>query len=74
MKVGGSKRVLTDHPTRRENDKIGQSDAWHRCFHSQDGENRGIRMVKTDRVDGIKATEVVLERRVIAMPSNHIKR
>jgi hypothetical protein len=74
MIVRRSEGILTHHPSWRENDKISQSNSRHGCFDCENRENRRVGVIETDSIDGIKPTEIILERRVISMPAHDIKR
>ena len=74
MVVRGPKSVLGYTPSRWKNDKI--CDGHTRFFWgtSQNGENARIHMIKGNRVDSTKMSQIVLVWNIIAMPSHNIER
>ena len=73
MKPGWTECIFSHHPSRRKNNKIRQRSAVPPALHSQDGENRGVRVVKRHGVDGIEERKVVFVRSKVSMPSHHVK-
>src|SRR3984885_9074157 len=73
MKPGRPEGVIGNHPSRREYGKVAVRRSRNRRGGAQDRINRRIGMVKRDRVDAVESREIVLVRRVIPMPRNHIE-
>lgn len=68
------KRTLGDQPARRENHKICNRGPDVVGRARQDGVDRGIRVVKGDRADGVEAAEIVFERVIVAVPGDNVER
>lgn len=66
--------LLCNKPTRREDDKVGNSrtnDGRGGCEHSED---TWVRMIETDASNGVEPTKIVLVRVEISMPGNDVER
>lgn len=75
MKPRRSESVgIGGHDAWWENDEIGQSRPRMIRLTRQHRVNARIQMIVSHRVDGTKSREVVLVRKVIAVPSHYIVR
>ena len=71
---GRTKRVLHHQPALREDDEIHIGGARPIRGRRQDGVDRGIRVVEQGGADRRKPPQVVLARRKIAVPGDHVER
>ena len=67
-------RVLHREDARREDHEVDRVDAGRVGRRLQHEEDRRIRMVVADRADRVEALEVVLVRRVVAVPRDDVER
>lgn len=74
VEVRWTERIFSHEPPWWEDHEIRNGSARYSARASQDGEDRRIRVIKGDGADGIKATQVVLERVVISMPRHNVER
>lgn len=65
--------VLSHEPAGRENDEVGNGGAGVVGGPRQHGVNGGVGVVEGDRADGVEASEIVLERVVIAVPGDNVE-
>ena len=69
-----AERVLRHHPPRRKNHEVAIGAPRRLARAGQDGEDRRIGMVETDRADGVEPGQVIFPRREIAVPRDDIER
>ncbi|MNM86767.1 hypothetical protein D3C81_989290 [compost metagenome] len=74
VEPGRAERVLHCQPARPEDDKVDGVHARGVRRRLQHQEDRRIRVVEADRADGVEAAQVVLVRRVVAVPGHHVQR
>lgn len=73
MKPGWAEGMFGDHPAGREDGEVAVGSSRNGGRRSEDREDGGIGMVERDRVDAVEASQVVLIRRIIAVPSNDVE-
>ncbi|KAG0773075.1 hypothetical protein G6F22_015190 [Rhizopus arrhizus] len=69
-----AERVLCHQPARREDREVHVAGARCVAGRMQHQEDRRVRVVVTDRADGVEAAQIVAVRRVVAVPGHHVQR
>ena len=74
MEPGRAERILGGEPARREDHEVDRIDARRVARRLQHEKDRRIGMVEADRADRVEVAQVVLVRRVVAVPRDHVER
>src|SRR5277367_6576287 len=74
MKPGRTEGVFSGKPSRRKDDKVNGVNAGRVTWRVQHQENRRVWMVEADGADRVEKPQVVLVRRIVSVPCDHVER
>lgn len=69
----GAECIFHHHPSFAEQDKVDIGRSGDTRWRREDGENRGVGVIKENGADGAIMAQVIFYRRIVSVPRHHIK-